>query len=61
LKREHANRRRWATRSDARRDLMRWIEGWYNQRRLHSTIDYNSPVEYEAMFNRNRNGDGIAA
>jgi len=59
LKREHADRRRWATRADARRDLIRWIEGWYNQRRLHSTIAYNSPVEFEAMFNRH--GDGIAA
>lgn len=59
LKREHANRRRWATRAEARRDLIRWIEGWYNQRRLHSTIDYNSPVEYEAMFNRH--GDRLAA
>jgi transposase InsO family protein len=59
LKREHANRRRWATRADARRDLMRWIEGWYNQRRLHSSINYNSPVDHEAMFNRH--GDGIAA
>lgn len=59
LKREHANRRRWATRADARRDLMRWIEGWYNQRRLHSSIDYNSPVDHEAKFNRH--GDGIAA
>lgn len=59
LKREHANRRRWATRADARRDLMRWIEGWYNQRRLHSSINYNSPTEFEAKFNRH--GDGIAA
>lgn len=59
LKREHANRRRWATRADARRDLIRWIEGWFNTRRLHSTINYNSPVEYEAMFNRR--GDAIAA
>ena len=59
LKREHANRRRWATRADARRDLIRWIEGWFNTRRLHSTINYNSPVDYEAMFNRR--GDGIAA
>lgn len=59
LKREHANRRRWATRADARRDLMRWIEGWYNQRRLHSSIDYNSPIDHEAMFNPH--SDGIAA
>ena len=59
LKREHANRRRWATRAEARRDLIRWIEGWFNTRRLHSTIDYNSPIDYEAMFHRR--GDGIAA
>lgn len=59
MKRELAHRRRWATRADARRDLIRWIEGWYNARRLHSTIEYHSPVEYEAMFNRR--GDGIAA
>lgn len=59
LKREHANRRQWATRAEARRDLIRWIEGWFNTRRLHSTINYNSPVDYEAMFNRR--GDGIAA
>lgn len=59
MKRELANRRRWATRADARRDMIRWIEGWYNARRLHSTIDYNSPIDYEAMFNRR--GDGIAA
>jgi len=38
---------------------MRWIEGWYNQRRLHSSIDYHSPVDHEAKFNRH--GDGIAA
>jgi transposase InsO family protein len=59
LKRELANRRRWATRADARRDLMRWIEGWFNTRRLHSSIDYNSPLEIEDLYYRR--GDGIAA
>lgn len=59
LKRELANRRRWATRADARRDLIRWIEGWFNTRRLHSTINYNSPVEHENLYYRR--GDGIAA
>lgn len=59
LKRELAHRRRWATRADARRDLIRWIEGWYNARRLHSSIDYNSPVEHENLYYRH--GDGIAA
>lgn len=50
LKRELVYRRRWATRSDARRDLIRWIEGWFNPRRLHSTINYNSPVEFENLY-----------
>ena len=59
LKRELANRRRWVTRADARRDLIRWIEGWYNSRRLHSTLDYNSPIETEDLYYRR--GDGIAA
>jgi putative transposase len=59
LKRELANRRRWETRADARRDLIRWIEGWFNTRRLHSSIDYRSPVEHETLYYRR--GDGIAA
>jgi hypothetical protein len=24
-----------------------WIEGWYNRRRLPSTLGYRSPVDYE--------------
>ena len=52
LKRELANRRRWATRADARRDLIRWIEGWFNTRRLHSAIDYLTLIEKEALYER---------
>jgi putative transposase len=59
LKRELANRRRWATRADARRDVIRWIEGWFNTRRLHSTIGYNSPIDYENQYYHQ--GAGIAA
>lgn len=59
LKRELAHRRRWPTRVDARRDLMRWIEGWFNTRRLHSTLDYRTPLETEHLYYRR--GDGIAA
>lgn len=59
MKRELANRRRWATRAEARRALIRWIEGWFNTRRLHSTIGYNTPVEFENNYYRR--GDGIAA
>lgn len=60
LKRELAHRRRWPTRADARRDLIRWIEGWFNTRRLHSTLDYNTPIETENLY-FNRHGNGIAA
>ena len=59
IKKELAYRTRWATRADARRDLIRYIEGWFNPRRLHSSIGYNSPIEHEDNFYRS--GDGLAA
>ena len=59
MKRELAHRRRWATRAEARRDLIRWIEGWFNSRRLHSSNNYNSPIDWENLYYRR--GDGIAA
>jgi len=58
MKRELAHRRRWATRAEARRDLIRWIEGWFTSRRLHSTNNYNSPIDWENQYYRRR--DGIA-
>ena len=60
LKRELAHRRRWATRPEARHAVIRWIEGWFNSRRLHSTLSYSSPIEYETNWYRRHDGD-IAA
>jgi putative transposase len=37
----------WRTRDEARRAIFRYIEGWYNRVRLHSTLGYRSPVQYE--------------
>lgn len=54
LKRELAHKRSWATRADARRDLIRWIEGWFNPSRLHSTLDYRSPIETETDWYRHQ-------
>lgn len=41
---------RWATRDDARRAIFRFIEGWYNRDRRHSTLDYLSPAQYEEQL-----------
>ena len=38
---------RWASRAEAVAALAAYIEGWYNRRRRHSTLDYLSPAEYE--------------
>lgn len=40
-------RRSWKTRAQARAAVFTWIEGWYNPRRLHSSIEYQSPMEFE--------------
>jgi len=47
LKKELTRRRSWATRRDLQSALFAWIEGWYNRRRLHSTLGYLSPEQYE--------------
>lgn len=40
-------RRRFRTLDDARRSIFEFIEGWYNTRRLHSTLHYRSPMMFE--------------
>ena len=37
----------WATRGEARQAIFEYIATWYNTRRLHSTLGYLSPAEYE--------------
>jgi transposase InsO family protein len=48
LKVERIHRIRYASRAQARLDIINWIEGFYNQRRLHSSIDYKTPVDVES-------------
>ena len=40
-------RRRFATRSEAALKIFEYIEGFYNRTRLHSALDFRSPVEFE--------------
>ena len=47
LKRELLQGKTFATRADARAAVFSYIEGWYNRRRLHSTLGYRSPENFE--------------
>nr|WP_237170912.1 IS3 family transposase [Paludisphaera borealis] len=49
-KRELTHHESYATREEACRSLFEYIEVFYNRRRLHSTLGYRSPVDYEARF-----------
>ncbi len=47
LKTELVHHRTYATRDHAKRDLFAYMEGFYNQHRLHSALGYRTPVEAE--------------
>jgi len=47
LKVELVHRFRFQSRSEARRHIFEYIESFYNRQRLHSTLCYKSPVEFE--------------
>jgi putative transposase len=47
LKKELIYRHSWPSRAEVRTAIFEYIEGWYNPRRRHSTLDYLSPIEYE--------------
>jgi putative transposase len=49
LKVELLDRHVWPTRAAARVAAFEYIEVWYNRQRLHSTLGYATPVEYEAL------------
>ena len=45
----------WSTRQHAQAALARYIDGWYNLQRRHSTLGYRSPYQYERDLARLRN------
>ena len=45
LKNERVHRTEYPTREHARRDVVRYIEFWYNSRRRHSGLQYRTPQQ----------------
>ena len=41
-----------ATRGEAKQQLFSYIEVFYNRQRLHSSLSYCSPVEFEEIYKR---------
>jgi putative transposase len=50
LKNEWLNRFTFSTRDKARRQVVRYIEGFYNRKRLHSGLGYQTPQEVEDQY-----------
>ena len=50
LKRELAEERSHGTRDEAKQDILKHIEPYRNRARMHSTLGYMSPVEYERQY-----------
>jgi putative transposase len=53
LKSELVYDRAYRTRDEASPDLFYYIEAWYNRRRLHSALGYESPEAYEQLYHNN--------
>jgi putative transposase len=50
LEQELGKSARWTSVVHARADVGSWIPSFYNNLRLHSTIGFHSPVEFEAIY-----------
>ncbi len=48
LKVELVYRRKFKTRAEARTAIFEFIEVWYNRNRIHSSIGYLTPIDYES-------------
>ena len=53
LKEELVHRRSFGSRAEAAGAIFDYIETFYNRQRLHSTLGFMSPVEFENQSNLN--------
>lgn len=51
LKVELVHRNKFKTRKEAMDAIFEYIEVWYNRQRLHSSLGYQTPIEYEQLAN----------
>ena len=51
LKAELVDQRRFTSIAQAQKEIFHYIEAFYNRQRLHSTLGYRSPSQFEADFN----------
>jgi transposase InsO family protein len=49
--------RYFATRREAREEALEWIH-WYNHRRMHSTLNYLSPAQFEKHWQSSEQRQG---
>ncbi len=47
---ELLDRTTFRNRAEAKTELFRWIEGWYNPHRRHSGIGHRSPINFERAY-----------
>jgi transposase InsO family protein len=52
LKNELVHHQSYQTRAQAKSHIFAYIEGFYNRVRLHSTLDYRSPEQFENVYFR---------
>ena len=50
LKNERVHRTQYPTREHARRDVVRYIEFWYNSKRRHSGLQYRTPRQVHEEY-----------
>ena len=50
MKKDRVHRCDYQTHDEARLSIYEYIETFYNRKRRHSTIDYKSPVQFEAEY-----------
>src|SRR4029079_18721291 len=50
LKNERVHRTQYPTRQHARRDVVRYIEFWYNSKRRHSGLQYRTPQQVHEEY-----------